>query len=135
MNAPPRLEVWVPGVVESPNALWRRHPMARHTRVKAVVAQVGQLVKVHALMKGVTVTPPVAVDFCLVRRRLFDEGDNLNTSLKAHRDGLMRAIGGDDGRLSGNTFTYRQRLAQGRPEGVEITITPHGVPRYPMEGA
>ena len=68
----PLLEIWVPGAVESANALWRRHPMQRHKRVKAVVTQVGQIAKAHALVKQVTLTAPVAVAFCMVRRRLFD---------------------------------------------------------------
>ncbi len=122
----PLLELWIPGAVESANRLWRRHPMERHKRVKAVVVQVHAIAIAHALLKGIgRLTPPVAIHFCMVRKRLFDEGDDLAFALKAHRDGVMRALlpTSHDGPGSGNRFSYGQRLAGKSPEGVEITVS------------
>ena len=70
--------------------------------------------------RAARLTLPVRVTFTRVAPRALD-GDNLQASLKATRDGVADALGVDD-RTPLVMWTYDQRRGKVREHGVEISV-------------
>lgn len=87
--APARLEVWIPGRIETPNSVWRLHPMKRHKAIKLQKAKA--LMAIHRALVDQRVPPftgPARVTFTLHRTRLLDLRDNDAFAVKGYRDAL-----------------------------------------------